>query len=280
MTMSQSFAQRILILSIVAGAIFLALFLWQSSQKQTYANIAECLNTELKKYNPPPDIVTKLHQIFPNQNIFYELEQAPSPQHYLESLGFKVFQFKKYYDTVVVETDALPGWIIKFVRASAQEEIEKAKSQANIKKNHIKKRFRIPRISQRVVHAQQIEAIIKEGNYQYVRVPKKYFYCIGNIAFVISEKVISSERTLKDLTPEEITEILNLVAASKGMLDVNPKNMILTQHTIFFIDTERESTKNWWNFGGYKKAIPRFKQAINPAYVYLVDAWLQQLPKV
>lgn len=276
-----------------------------SSSKQTLTEIGNnsyepgvCLNKEFKKYMPPIEIQSKLENIFSNKDIFQELEKSSNPKEFLQELGFKVLQFGKYNETVVIESKKLPGWIIKFVRIIAQEEAQKALTEKlenqrliNVKvrpsktnKERInvvitpdepnKKRYAIPNIVDRVINAQKIRDIIKENGYEYVYAPKKYLYCINDVAIVLAEKAIASNRTFKDLTGSEIIEILELASKSGGILDLRVRNMMLSKDKIVFIDTERDpNILGWTATSLIKKTIPAFKKEINPKYVPLVEEW-------
>jgi|SRR5579859_5101711 len=221
--------------------------------------IAQCLNEKFKEYNPPVPLQEKLKQIFNDQDLFTKLEESKNPKALLESQGLKVIQLRSPADTVVVEHPRLPGYVIKFMRISAPK----------VSKTKLRGTFRTPKISDRVVHAQEIEHIINEKKLKYIGVPHKYFYCIRDIATVIAEKIQASTRTFKNLTEQEIKEILTVVVEAEGMLDIRIRNMIITKNKIIFIDTEHAKTDNWWSI--IKKYLDELKKAVNPRYHYLLD---------
>lgn len=230
--------------------------------------IAECLNKQFKSYLPSIPQQKTLRHIFRDKNFLNDLEKAESPITFLEQYGFKVLRVRFPWDTVVVEHQSLPGYVIKFLRIVAPKGWVRTINKGV---------FQAPKVSDRVINAQAIDTIVKQHNMHHVRVPKKFFYCVNNIAIVIAQKIIPSKRTFKDLHEKEIREILSLISLADGMLDIKTRNMILTKDKIYFIDTERNKLTNWWSF--VEKYVDAFKAEINPKYYYIVDEWRQQETK-
>lgn len=252
----------------IFGAAQIKQELAEVGSKNNRFEIADCLNRRFKIYAPPGNIREILDDVFKGSSFFELLEEQNDSVSWLKSQGFKIIQFNKDapFEPSVMEHEQLPGFVIKFMRINAPKtRITRIKRNLKI----------IPKMSDRVVHAQVLRKKIQAMGLRYVAVPEKYFYCVDDVAVVVARKIVPA-RTLKDLNGDEIRDILRFVAAAKGIVDTRARNIIITQDKIFFIDTEKKEIPDWWLGEIKRKYWAPFRAAINPLYWDIVDAWAEQ----
>ena len=254
---------------LVSIVFFLSIYSKDIADLKEYRirQLNECFNTELKEYVPPQSIQQQLDLLFKDRNIKQQLEIVPDPKKYLNQLGFTVIQFKSNEpkDVVVIESNLLPGYVIKFVRIITPKSFHRTKRRGIVGPGLL---------GDRIKNSAKLRAIINEKDLKYIKVPKKYFYCMDGLALLIAQKADKSKRTIKDLTKEEIQEVLQFAVAAHGIIDFKKENMVISADKIWFIDTERPEIKNWPEM--LKSILPKFKKEVNDKYKNKIDDWFDE----
>lgn len=241
-----------------------------------YANLSECERSDITTYQPPRKIRKTLDKLFTPafvEKLRLVLEDKKDPQQdnkigeLLMSAGFTIVQLVPDVKSVIVISHPnIPGYLFKFLRTEGPVVVE-SKKRGKL----------ISYMSDRIIHAQELRTFIEEQHLQYVKIPNKYFYCGGGGVFgmVVVEKVAASKtRTMKDLTQDEVREMLRLVQAGHGILDLKSKNIILTDRHIYFIDTEREKGGEKW---ATTLSFGLFAKELNPQLLPFVEEWYQNV---
>lgn len=243
----------------------------QEKSKLTLAIVSDCERDDLRKYRPADEIVNELNHLFSETVLARITDLTRDLKPFLIHHGFKVLQYPySATSAIVVEHPRIERFVIKFAR----DPHTAARGKFNERLQIVKKRS----LATRAVNADRLNMFLRERHFNHVRVPKKFFCCVANrFPVLLAEKLsLATHRSVIDLGPEEIKEILAVVEFSRGTLDLWPRNIILLDNEIQFIDLERQEEPSRWQTI-ILDSVKDFRDKVNPLYRPLMETWFARV---